>query len=381
MPAHGLLYVTFSQGSQTSRSKQDHRQKKCFGYSTVPSAKYAGGTGPPQNLAASSAGSATPSTRQQISDCLGQALLAGAVVSGTMALIPDGADDLVAAALRILFGFQACLQDAVRVLPIKTEAMKSRRRQFRNKGAVLGPTLPPGSNSQLEGHMRQWLSAVTTTDPSSGMEADDQHAARLAVRLVLGGFRNVDDLEGQPPSAIERITNVPKEQAMLQQTVLVEFAVKSKSQKARRALGLVQLEGSGPRSARDVAAGLSPESLQDLEVSNRRLEEEIQMQIDWETHDESLQERPGLRATTVALAKVRAADKAAQVTWLREQKEHELRLVNQRRSLPHVAGGLRSWQAFATALLDYDVSATLPPDNAKDICWGADHLPVRSNDG
>ena len=54
------------------------------------------------------------------------------------------------------------------------------------------------------------------TDPSSRLEeADDHHAARLAVRLVLSGFRNVDDLEGLPPSAIERLTNVPKEQAML----------------------------------------------------------------------------------------------------------------------------------------------------------------------
>ena len=65
---------------------------------------------------------------------------------------------------------------------------------------------------------------------------------------------------------------MPKDQAMLRQTVIVELAVKSKSQKARRALGLVQLEGSGPRSVRDVVAGLSPESLQDLEVSNRHLE-------------------------------------------------------------------------------------------------------------
>ena len=105
---------------------------------------------------------------------------------------------------------------------------------------------------------------------------------------------------------------------MLQQTVIIELALKSKSQKARRALGLIQLEGSGPRSARDMAAGLSPESLLDLEVSNRRLEEEIQVQIGWETHDESLQERPGPRATTVALAKARAANKAAQVAWLLE---------------------------------------------------------------
>ena len=219
--------------------------------------------------------------------------------------------------------------------------------------------------------MRQWLSAVIATDPSSRLEeADDHHAARLAVRLVLSGFRNVDDLEGLPPSAIERLTNVPKEQAMLQQAVRVieDLAFKIRSQKARRALGMTQLEGSGPRSARDVAAGLSPESLQDLEESNRRLEKEIGVQIGWEAHDESLLERPGPRATTVALAKARAAGKAAQVIRLLEQKEHELRLENQRKSLPQVASGLRCWHAFATALLDYDEKATLPPDNAKDIC-------------
>ena len=64
VPAPGLLHVTVSKGSQTSRSKQDHRQQKCFGNSTVPSAKDATGTGPPQSLAASNAGSATASTRQ-----------------------------------------------------------------------------------------------------------------------------------------------------------------------------------------------------------------------------------------------------------------------------------------------------------------------------
>ncbi len=115
--------------------------------------------------------------------------------------------------------------------------------------------------------MRQWLSAVIATDPSSRLEeADDHHAARLAVRSVRSGFRNVDDLEGLPPSAIERLTNMPKEQAMLQQAVQVieDLAFKTRSQKARRALGLTQPEGSGPRSAREVAAGLSPESLQNL---------------------------------------------------------------------------------------------------------------------
>ena len=146
----------------------------------------------------------------------------------------------------------------------------------------------------------------------------DLRAARWAVKLVLRGFRKIDDLEGLLPSATERITNVPKEQARLQQTVLVELAFKSKSHKARGALGLVQLAGSSRRSARDVEAGLSPESLQDLEVSNRRLEKESRVQIRWEPHDESLQERPGPRATTVALAKARAANTAAQVTWLLE---------------------------------------------------------------
>ena len=52
--------------------------------------------------------------------------------------------------------------------------------------------------------------------------------------------------------------------------------------------------------------------------------------------------------------KVRAAGKAAQVIRLLEQKERELRLENQRKSLPQVASGLRCWHAFGTALLDYD---------------------------
>ena len=118
--------------------------------------------------------------------------------------------------------------------------------------------------------------------PSSRLEeADDRDAARLAVRLVLSGCRNVGDLEGLPPSAIERLTNVPNEQAMLQQAVQVieDLASKTRSQKARRALGLPQLEGSGPRSAKVVAACLSHEYLQNFEESNRRLKKEIGVNI------------------------------------------------------------------------------------------------------
>ena len=52
--------------------------------------------------------------------------------------------------------------------------------------------------------MRQWLSAVTATDPSGGMEmAVDYRAARSAVKLVLSGFRKSTisrDCSPRPPS-------------------------------------------------------------------------------------------------------------------------------------------------------------------------------------
>ena len=125
---------------------------------------------------------------------------------------------------------------------------------------------------------------------------------RLAVRLVLAGFKMVEELEGLPESSIDRLTNVPKEQAILSQAVRTvgELGFSQRTQRTRRDLGLMELDRQGPLSADEVATGLSPEELERLESSNKILEAQLGIQIGWEKHDPEVQSRMGSRATRPA---------------------------------------------------------------------------------
>ena len=253
----------------------------------------------------------------------------------------------------------------------KTQLQKEKEEMKAKHGKV---SYPPGAPQSLflssawksqVNDLREWLCMIS----SEGFD-DDQPAARLAVRLVASGFRYTDDLEGLQPGAVTQITAIPKEQAMLLQAVRVvdELAFETRHKRARRAAGLDDLAKIGPRSAFEIAAGLSPEALKGIEQSNAAMEKELDVQLGWHVVDDTLQARTGPRATTVALAKARARGESTTIMRFLEQKEHELRMETQRKSLPQVASGLRSWHAFATCILDYDESATLPPQNAQDIC-------------
>ena len=48
-------------------------------------------------------------------------------------------------------------------------------------------------------------------------------------------------------------------------------------------------------------------------------------------------------------------------------REEEIRLQSQRKSLAQVAAGLRAWHAFAVTILDYEEQATIPPDSADGV--------------
>jgi hypothetical protein len=59
-------------------------------------------------------------------------------------------------------------------------------------------------------------------------------------------------------------------------------------------------------------------------------------------------------------------------------RELQLRLSQQRKSLPQVAAGLRAWHLYATGVHGYDEKATLPPYSSQHVCgW----LTLFSNPG
>jgi hypothetical protein len=93
-----------------------------------------------------------------------------------------------------------------------------------------------------------------------------------------------------------------------------------------------------------------------LEESNAELQASIGLQ---------LAAGPRTAIRTMAVAKQRG--QAREVLEALANREQELRLQIQRKSLPQVASGLRAWHEFATNVLDYDPQATIPPSSAEDV--------------
>ena len=89
------------------------------------------------------------------------------------------------------------------------------------------------------------------------------HAARLAIRLLLAGFRTVDELAGLSPAACDKLTTVPRELAMLQQAVkdMDLIQAQSRAVQLRQSLGVKLPDEQGPRSAWELAATLTEEEV------------------------------------------------------------------------------------------------------------------------
>jgi len=221
--------------------------------------------------------------------------------------------------------------------------------------------------------MQKWLFTL----------ADDEtlipYTSRLAIKLLLRGFRSIDDLNGLMSEAVLKITDIPREQALLCKAIELvrEVAQKKRSRQLNQELGLQDVEASGPRSAEHLAASLTPEALGQLEVSNQELEKSLNISVGWERQDGCLV-KSGPRQTTAQLAAAVKSGQGMMVTAFLAQRELEVKMETQRRSLPQVASALRCWHRFAVDLLSYGEEATLPPGNEADV---VQYLSIFSNPG
>ena len=66
--------------------------------------------------------------------------------------------------------------------------------------------------------------------------------------------------------------------------------------------------------------------------------------------------------------KLPTAGQGAEITRLLEERARLLRVECKKRSLSSVASGLHAWHAFATDILVYSESETLPPRQDVDVC-------------
>ena len=222
--------------------------------------------------------------------------------------------------------------------------------------------------------IRSWLECL----------ADETHlvedAVKLSVRVFLHGFRNIDDLGNLPEPSIQKITDVPREQALLHSAIRLvrDAAFKKRARRMCNDLGIKSMDLQGPRSADELAASLTPAALASLEDSNKELEESLGIAVGWEAQQGGLMVRTGPRATTQKLAEAVKTGRGLEVTAFLDSREQALKLETQRRSLPQVASGLRAWHAFAVGVLQYDPNATLPPGCTNDV---VKYLQVFSNPG
>ena len=117
------------------------------------------------------------------------------------------------------------------------------------------------------------------------MDSDDVlahvHCARLATRLLLAGFRSVDQLAGLSEKAMDKITQTPKELSLLAAAVrdMDALLAQAKAQKIRQSLRILVPAEDGPRSADQLAATLTPEELARLVDSNAELQKQVGVRI------------------------------------------------------------------------------------------------------
>ena len=250
-----------------------------------------------------------------------------------------------------------------RIQLLKTWRIKIREEVSAVKALAGKALLPAGTKKSqlLQSNWTEKLNEIIAffKTVESQDEATRIHSSRLGIRLFLAGFKAIDELAGLPMSALPKLTTNPREQAMLARAVqdLDDLAAQARIQKIRSSLGVKDPQARGPRSAEQLAITLTPEELARLSESNRELEGILDLKI-----------AAGPRAATDQLAAARSSGQGEQVKALLSQRELQLRLAQQRKSLPQVASGLRCWHGFATRVLGYSEEATLPPESASDVC-------------
>ena len=249
---------------------------------------------------------------------------------------------------------------------IKVETDELKRR-------VGAARLPPGvkKGALMEKDWEKRLQAFTRyLSAMNGEEAHlHLHCARLAARLTLAGFAEVEDVAGMQPAMVQKLTDIPREQTLLTQFVhqMDHLTAQARMERLRRRMGMPEPEARGPRSAEALASTLTTENLESLRQSNAELQQSLGVRVDG-----------GPRSAITSLASAKRKGMAMEVQEALRNRELELRLSSQRKSLPQVAAGLRAWHAFATEILDYDAAATIPPQSTEDV---ASFLACFSNGG
>ena len=185
---------------------------------------------------------------------------------------------------------------------------------------------------------------------------------KCAVALVLHGFRQLQQIDGISTDDLSCLELVPAEKAMLKELIEV---VQSKAKRRRQEriavtrpawlpghAGCSTNEQCGPvHGAKDLA-----ESLSALEVN--KAHEAVEKQLEaWNAEGVGTRLTPSQATEKLAVSQ----EQGAPVLDILLMRAATLRVETKRASLPQVAAALRSWHAFAVAILELPATGTLPP--------------------
>ena len=187
----------------------------------------------------------------------------------------------------------------------------------------------------------------------------DLHIARrVAILVVNAGFTNWQHLDGLVP------TDLLSEEAPVCDAALLARAVAAAgvgaSQARSRSFAAPGASTLGARpmvSADAMAVSFKPEVLQQADAAFEK-----------EATDLGVAGLgTSLRPAQATLGLARARSLGLDVDSCLIHRATQLKLETQRKSLSSVAAGLKSWHAFAHAVLGYPASGTLPPRSAIDV--------------
>jgi hypothetical protein len=199
--------------------------------------------------------------------------------------------------------------------------------------------------------MMSWLKSVDVAPVESHI------AKRLAIQIVNAGFTNWQHLDGLFPGDLLDLDAMPCDVALLSRAVdAARVAAKLARSRTFAAPSGVALPHA-LASADAFAASMRPEVLEQAEADFHKEAAELGA--------------PGLGVTLrpaqaiLALASARSVGRDVDTCLM--HRASLLKLETRRKSLSVVASGLKSWHAFAHAVLGYPSSGTLPPRSSHDM--------------
>ena len=201
-----------------------------------------------------------------------------------------------------------------------------------------------------------------------------------AIALALNGFSRMEHLCGVHDKEAEVITRVPGVLAMVKRMIVAASGKAAvKRRRTAAALAESQVLAVVPASSSSQATTptiLPTEASQPASSSAQALSTRIRdMDVDtvhntigkametWGVPQDGKHSGPA--STIERLASAR--NQGMPVCDLLAAKAATLRMESKRKSLPHVATGLKAWHTFATTVLGYDEKQTLPPKTGYDV--------------